>query len=80
MVAIGGKTKKPKLPSQPQIVVQRAFGVNEFMRLSTQDDQIVISWVGDPNSATKYSSRYDAKNKTRELADVPETRVFQVLA
>lgn len=70
---IGGKTKIKK-PSQPQFVVQRSEGVNEFLKLGEE-----LEWVGDPKSATKFDSKYGAKSRVREMADVPATRCFKEL-
>lgn len=80
MTAIGGKHRRPKLPSQPQIVVQRATHANEFLVIGTDEGRLShITWVGDPNAATKFNSKYEAKSRIREFADVPETRQFKVL-
>lgn len=80
MVAIGGKSKKAKMPSQPQVVVQRANFTNEFALIGINDDQqAILSWVGDPNAATKFNSRYEAKSRVRDIVDVPESRIFKVL-
>lgn len=70
MVAIGGKTKVRK-PQQPQVVVQRSEGVNEFLKLGEE-----IAWVGDPNAATKFDSKYAAKSRVRDMEDVPMSRRF----
>jgi hypothetical protein len=79
MIAIGGKSKKIK-PSKPQVVIQRGQGVNEFALFGTDDKQnATLSWVGDPNAASKFDSKYNAKLRTREIADVPESRVFHIL-
>ncbi len=80
MAAIGGKTKKATLPSQPQFVVQRSALANEYLLISTNEaHETLISWVGDPNAATKYNSKYDAKNRTRDIENIPDTRVFMAL-
>lgn len=80
MATIGGKTRKAKLPEQPQVVVQRALQVNEFALISTNDkNELTIAWVGDPNAATKFNSKYEAKHRVRDMADVPETRAFTFL-
>lgn len=73
MTAIGGKTKTVK-PSQPQFVVQKAGDVNEFLKLGED-----VAWVGDPNAATKFDSKYAAKCRVRELEDVPTTRCYMEL-
>lgn len=70
---IGGKTKLKK-PSQPQYVVQKSGVLNEFLKLGEE-----ITWVGDPNSATKFDSKYQAKTRVREFEDVPATRCFKEL-
>lgn len=80
MVAIGGKPRKAKLPAQPQVVIQRAAFANEFALFGTDDrGHTIISWIGDPNAASKFNSKYEAKSRVREMEDVPETRVFKVL-
>lgn len=81
MVAIGGgKQRKPKLPQQPQVVIQRAFGINEYALFGIDDNQsTTISWIGDPNAATKFNSKYEAKHRTREMEDIPDTRVMKLL-
>lgn len=77
---IGGKTKKAKLPAQPQVIVQRAPSANEFALFGADDKGLtIITWIGDPNAATKFNSKYEAKSRVREMEDVPETRVFKVL-
>ncbi len=77
MTAIGGKTKKVK-PTQPQYVVQLAPHLNEFAKLEYRDE-VVITWIGDPNAATKFDSKYAAKVRMREFEDVPATRCFREL-
>ena len=78
MTTIGGKTKKLK-PIQPQYVVQLAPHLNEFARL-IYDGEVIVTWVGDPNAATKFGSKYAAKARMREFEDVPATRCFKELA
>jgi hypothetical protein len=80
MVVIGGKPRKANLPTQPQVVVQRAAFTNEFALFGTDDKGLtIITWIGDPNAATKFNSKYEAKSRVREMENVPETRVFKVL-
>jgi hypothetical protein len=80
MTAIGGKSRKAKLPAQPQVVVRRASSTNEFALFGADAaGSTVISWIGDPNAATKFNSKYEAKSRTREMVDIPETRVFAAL-
>lgn len=80
MAIIGGKTRKPKAPAKPQIVIQRAIGLNEYAQISMDEkSNVTLAWVGDPNAASKYDSRYDAKYRTRHIEDIPETRAFRVL-
>lgn len=79
MTAIGGKTKLKKA-SQPQYVVQLSWHINEYALFKTDDNGLLnIHWVGDPNAATKFDSKYQAKYRVRELADVPGTRCFKQL-
>lgn len=81
MTAIGGKHRKAKLPSQPQVVIQLAHGLNQYAAFGVdQAGRAIVSWIGDPNAATKFDSKYAAKSRTRDIADIPTTRVFQVLA
>lgn len=80
MTTIGGKHSKPKLPSQPQVVIQLAHGLNQYASIGVDSEQrATIAWIGDPNAATKFCSKYEAKARTRHVADIPETRVFQTL-
>ena len=75
---IGGKTKVKK-PTQPQFVVQLAEHLNEYAKFTIDDvGYVYINWVGDPNSATKFDSKYAAKSRVREF-DIPETRCFKEL-
>ncbi len=81
MTTIGGKTKTKK-PTQPQYVVQLAPHLNEFARLIYDEDhqEVLVDWIGDPNAATKFDSKYAAKARMREFEDVPATRCFRELA
>lgn len=80
MVTIGGKSRKPKAPTKPQVVIQRGLGLNEYALIGTDEkSNVTLDWVGDPNAATKYDSKYDGKFRTRLIADIPETRVFRAL-
>lgn len=78
---IGGRTKKKlQAPSKPQVVIQRAAGRNEFALLGHDDkSNVTLAWIGDPYAATKFESKYDAKNRTRHIDDIPEGRVLKVL-
>ena len=79
MIVIGGKTKAHK-PTQPQFVVQIAGHINEYALIKADDTgHLHINWVGDPNSATKFDSKYQAKSRVREIANIPETRCFKQL-
>lgn len=75
MTTIGGKTKKIK-PTKPQYVVQLAPHLNEFAKLEYRDE-VIVTWIGDPNAATKFDSKYAAKARMREFEDVPATRCFK---
>lgn len=80
MVTIGGKSRQPKAPAKPQVVIQRGFGLNEYAIVGMDEkNNVTLAWVGDPNAATKYDSRYDAKARTRHIDDIPENRTFRVL-
>jgi hypothetical protein len=80
MTAIGGKHRKPKLPSQPQIVIQWAPDAKRYAKLDVDEKQFaIIAWVGDPNAATKFNSKFEAKSRTRDMADIPDSRVFRVM-
>lgn len=73
---IGGKGKKAAKATQPQFVVQKMLGINEYALFERDfEGELVIRWVGDPNAATKYNSKYEAKNRLREW-ELPETRCF----
>jgi hypothetical protein len=75
---IGGTKRKEAKATQPMFVVQKGYLANEYMKL-TYAGEITVTWVGDPNAATQFSSKYAAKARIRELADVPETRCFKEL-
>ena len=80
MVTIGGKHRKPKLPSQPQVVIQLAAHLNQYAAIGMDGDQrATLAWIGDPNAATKFNSKYEAKTRVRDFADIPSTRVFHTL-
>jgi hypothetical protein len=80
MVTIGGKTRKPKAPTKPQVVIQRGFALNEYALIGFDDkSNVTLAWVGDPYAATKYDSKYDAKFRTRHIDDIPENRAYRVL-
>lgn len=65
---------------QPQVVIRLAPHLNQFAAIGMDDQHhATLAWIGDPNVATKFNSKYEAKARTREIADIPETRVFQVL-
>lgn len=76
---IGGTKRKPLKATQPMFVVQKGYLANEYLKLVYEAGSINIEWVGDPNAATQFSSKYAAKARIRELADVPETRCFKEL-
>lgn len=79
MTAIGGKIKLKK-PTQPQYVVQMSEQTNDYALLKADErGNMLISWVGDPNAATKFDSKYQAKARVRELVDIPDTRCFKQL-
>ena len=61
-------------PAKPQYVVQLT-GQNTFLKIGEE-----IEWVGDPNTATKFDSKFAAKCRVRDLVDVPEGRVFKEIA
>lgn len=78
---IGGTKKKLK-PTQPQFVVQLSPNHNEYLKMvynNHQDGVLELEWVGDPNAATKFDSKFAAKSRVRDLADVPEGRCFKEL-
>jgi hypothetical protein len=80
MTAIGGKSRRPDAPTQPQYVIQFAEGLNQFARVGVNVlGHAVLAWVGDPNAATKFDSKYQAKYRAREMEDIPATRVFHMI-
>jgi hypothetical protein len=80
MTAIGGKHRKPKLPAQPQVVIQLAAHLNQFAVIGMDDERrATIAWTGDPNAATPFNSKYEAKSRVRDMVDIPDTRVFHTL-
>lgn len=81
MTQIGGTTKKKLVkPVQPQYVVQIAEHLNQYAQIKIDEEgNTNIFWIGDPYAATKFDSKYAAKLRTREIVNVPETRVFREL-
>jgi hypothetical protein len=81
MVAIGGgKSRKEKLPSQPQFVVQLSSELNQYALIGMDEKNMAtLTWIGDPNAATKFNSKYEAKSRVRDMVDIPTTRVFFTL-
>lgn len=79
MVTIGGKTKVKKA-TQPQFVVKVAEDKNLFLSIKHDDKGLLnLDWIGDPNAATKFDSKYQAKCRVREFEAVPDTRCFMEL-
>lgn len=79
MTEIGRKIKAKKA-TQPQYVVQVAEDINQYAKFATDEaGELHIVWVGDPNAATKFDSKYGAKLRVRELDNVPQTRCFREL-
>ena len=80
MTAIGGKSRKADAPSQPQFVIKLAQGLNQFAQIGLDDkSHTTLAWIGDPNAATKFNSKFEAKSRTRDIEDIPATRVFHTL-
>lgn len=74
---IGGTKRKEAKATQPMFVVQLDPNTNSFAKLIYIDSNVEVVWVGDPNAATQFTSKYAAKTRVRELADVPQTRCFK---
>lgn len=49
------------------------------MKLGFDGVDINVHWVGDPNAATKFDSKYSAKERTRNIENVSATRCFKEL-
>jgi hypothetical protein len=80
MTTIGGKHREPKLPSQPQFVIEWALNSNRFATFGVDDKgHTTIGWIGDPNAASKFNSKFEAKSRTRDMANIPDSRVFREL-
>lgn len=79
MVQIGGKTKKAHKPAQPQFVVQKAYGVNEYLKFVADDSGLSFVWTSDPNDATQFASKYAAKERVRDIEGLSATRCFKEL-
>ena len=79
MVQIGGKTKKAHKPTQPQYVVQKAYGANEYLKFVADDSGLSFTWTSDPNDATQFASKYAAKERIREIDGIPAGRVIKEL-
>ena len=76
---IGGKTKKAHKATQPQFVVEKAYGVNEYLKFVADDSGLSFTWTSDPNDATKLDSKYAAKERVRDIEGLPVTRCFKEL-
>lgn len=76
---IGGTKRKEKKSEQPMFVVQLSDGLNQFAKLFYEGGEVLVTWVGDPNAATQFTSKFAAKARVRELIDIPETRCFKEL-
>lgn len=76
---IGGTKRKEAKATQPMYVVQKSSSLNDFAKLEYINGEVIVNWVGDPNVATQFSSKYAAKARIRELVDAPETRCFKEL-
>lgn len=79
MVQVGGKTKKTAKAAQPQFVVESGFGTNLFLKFVSDDNGLLLTWIGDPNEATPFSSKFAAKERIRELEDIPAGRIIKEL-
>lgn len=75
MVQVGGKTKNAHKAAQPQFVVESGFGSNEYMKIVNQ----MITWVGDPMVAHKFSSKFAAKAFVRGLEGISAGRIIKEL-
>ena len=80
MAQIGGKIKKAPKASQPQFVVESSYGSNQFMKFVTQEDgSLTITWTGDANEATQFTSKFAAKSRICEIDGIPAGRVIKEL-
>lgn len=79
MVQIGGKTKNAHKPTQPQYVVQKAYGVNEYLKFVADDSGLAFTWTSDPQEATKFDSKYASKERVRDIDGLPATPCFKEL-
>lgn len=76
---IGGKTKKAHKADKFQFVVQKAYGVNEYLKFVADDSGLSFTWTSDPNDATKFDSKYAAKERVRDIEGLSATRCFKEL-
>ena len=79
MVQIGGKTKKTAKAAQPQFVVQESYGANSYLKFIADDSGLAFTWTSDPNDATKFDSKYAAKERVRDIEGLSATRCFKEL-
>lgn len=79
MVQIGGKTKNAAKAAQPQYVIESGFGMNEYMKIVSDDKGLLITWIGDSNDGMKFSSKFAAKEFIRDLEGIPAGRVIKEL-
>ena len=76
---IGGKTKKAHKATQPQFVVQESYGANSYLKFIADDSGLVFTWTSDPQEATKFDSKYAAKERIRDIIGMPTTLCFKEL-
>lgn len=79
MVQIGGKTKKAHKATQPQFVVQENYGANSYLKFVADDSGLAFTWTSDPQEATKFDSKYAAKERVRDIDGLPATPCFKEL-
>ena len=71
--------KETAKAAQPQFVVESGFGTNEYLKFVSDDNGLLLTWIGDPNEATQFSSKFAAKERIREIEGLPATRCFKEL-
>ena len=62
-----------------EIAKKRVKGLKGYLQRKVGMKPVSEDNFADPNAATQFTSKYAAKARTRELADVPETRCFKEL-
>jgi len=60
-------------------VVQESYGANSYLKFVADDSGLAFTWTSDPQEATKFDSKYAAKERVRDIDGLPATPCFKEL-